>query len=108
MDIISTTLTEEQINAFINTAHHVVDANLSATGLDGDLLTDIELWLSAHFLAVRDQRASEERFTDYSVKYQGQSGLGLQSTTYGQQVLALDFTGTLAAMGQKKATLFLV
>ena len=31
-----------------------------------------------------------------SVSYEGQSGKGLESSRYGQQALALDWTGTLA------------
>ena len=108
MEIISTSLSEEQINAFINTAHHVVEDRLGDAELGETLLTDIELWLSAHFLATRDQRAKSETVAEYSVTYQGNTDMGLKATIYGQQALALDYTGTLAALGLKKATLNLV
>ena len=94
-EIISTKISIETINAAINTAHHLVDAKLASSGLGTDLLTDIELWLSAHFVAIRDPRSKSESIGDYS-------------TTYGQQAIALDYTGTLASMGLKKATLNMI
>jgi hypothetical protein len=107
-EIISTKLSAETINAAINTAHHLVDAKLASTSLTPDLLIDIELWLSAHFVAIRDPRSKSESIGDYSTTYQGNTDMGLNATTYGQQALALDYTGTLAAMGLKKATLNMI
>ncbi len=107
-EIISTKLLPETINAAINTAHHLVDAKLVSSGLGTDLLTDIELWLSAHFVAIRDPRAESERIGDYTANYQGKTDMGLNASTYGQQAIALDYTGTLAAMGLKKATLNMI
>ena len=108
MEIISTSLSEEQINAFINTAHTIIAAKLTDVGLDTDTLTQIELWLSAHFLSMRDQRPNSETIAEYSVRYQGSTGMGLEATTYGQQALTLDWSGTLKSLGLKKATLFVV
>lgn len=107
-EIISTKLLPETINAAINTAHHLVDAKLASSGLGTDLLTDIELWLSAHFVAIRDPRSKSESIGDYSTTYQGNTDMGLNATTYGQQAIALDYTGTLASMGLKKATLNMI
>lgn len=107
-EIISTKLSPETICAAINTAHHLVDAKLADSGLGSELLIDIELWLSAHFVAIRDPRAESERIGDYSATYQGKTDMGLKATTYGQQAIALDYTGTLAAMGLKKATLNII
>ncbi|RPI63879.1 MAG: hypothetical protein EHM48_01755 [Planctomycetaceae bacterium] len=107
-EIISTKLSVETINACINTAHYLVDAKLASTGLGADLLNTIELWLSAHFVAIRDPRAESESVAEYSVKFQGRTDMGLKATTYGQQALALDYTGTLASMGLQKATLNMI
>jgi hypothetical protein len=110
-DIISTDLSESSINACINTAHHIVDAQLVSDGiLDAEMLTDIEMYLAAHFVAVRDPRATSERIgSEYQVAYErGQQGEGLKATTYGQQALGLDYTGKLAVLGQKQATIRLV
>lgn len=104
LDIIDTDLEESQINAFINTANNLVTAKLEDSGLDSTMLHDIELWLSAHFVCMRDMRAkSEDIAGEYRVTYQGETKTGLDATLYGQQALLLDYTGTLAALGLKKA-----
>lgn len=100
LDIIDTDLEEGQINAFINTANNLVTAKLGSSGLDAAILHDIELWLSAHFLCMRDMRARSESIAgEYSVTYQGETKMGFEATLYGQQALALDYTGTLATAG---------
>ena len=104
-DIISTTLTEAQTNAFINSAHRMVEQTLAEKNLSEELLTEIEMWLSAHLLSMRDQRKSQVRDGDLQVAYQGKTGMGLQSTLYGQQVLTLDPTGSLSSLGQKRASI---
>lgn len=105
-NILDTELTDEQLYAFINTAHVMVEEVLTSTALSSDLLTEIEMWLSAHYACIREQRASEESIgAEYRVKYQGTTDMGLKATTYGQQALALDYTGTLANLSAKKASL---
>lgn len=104
-EIIETSLTDSQINAFINTAHHHVQDNLLNKGLSASKLTQIELWLSAHFLAIRDQRVESEGVAgEWQARYQGKTGMGFEATTYGQQALMLDTTGTLASSGLKPVT----
>lgn len=104
-DIIDTDLTDGQINAFINTAHRFIQANLLGVGLSADILTQIELWLAAHFLAIRDQRVESESVGgEWSAKYQGKTAMGFQATLYGQQALTLDSSGTLASVGLKRVT----
>jgi hypothetical protein len=107
-EIITTKVSDESVCAAINTAHHLVDAKVTPAGVDADLLIDIELWLSAHFVAIRDPRAESERIGDYSVNFQGKTDMGLNATTYGQQAIALDYTGTLASLNLKKATLHMI
>lgn len=104
-EIIATALTDPVLNACINTAHAIIDANLTAMGSASALLTEIELWLSAHFVAIREPKAKQKSVAgEYSVTYEkGDPGTGFSATTWGQQALALDFTGTLASMGLKKA-----
>jgi len=104
-EIISTSLPDGQINAFINTAHRLVDDRLSNKGMTAALLGEIELWLAAHFLSMRDQRKKQVKVGDTSVTFQGESGMGLNATSYGQQAALLDYSGSLAALGLRKATL---
>jgi hypothetical protein len=108
-EVISTELGDTTIHAFINTAHRLLDSKATAmTTLGEDLLTEIELWLSAHFLAMRERQAQTEKIDEYSVTFMGTSGMGLQATQYGQQALALDWTGTLAGLGKQQAEIRLV
>jgi len=104
-EIISTALTDAVINACINTANNIIDANLTSLSAASAILMDIELWLSAHFVAIRDPQAKQKSVAgEYSVTFEkGQVGTGFGATTWGQQALALDFTGTLASMGLRAA-----
>lgn len=107
MEIISTSQSTAVVNAFINSAHAVVEANLASASLGETLLTQIELWMAAHFLAMKDQRKSAVKVGDLSVTYQGQTGMGLNATQYGQQALAMDTSGTLSALDSKRAMISL-
>lgn len=104
-DVISTSLTESQVNAMINTAHLVVEQHLATEGLSVDLLAQIELWLSAHFVCIRDPRKKQVKVDEVSVTYQVEGGSGLQGTMYGQQALALDPSGKLASTSLKRAVI---
>lgn len=105
MEIISTSLTEDQVNAFINMANTVVDERLADQNLGSDVLEQIELLLSAHFLTLRDPRAQQEKVDEYSVTYQGSTSEGLKASLYGQQAIALDTSGTLANLAKPRAML---
>jgi hypothetical protein len=105
-EIIDTTLTESQIAPFITAANITITDILGATTvLSSDQLKEIERWLSAHFVAIRDPRISAEKIADASATYQGKTAMGLDSTTYGQQAKMLDTTGALANIGKKKASM---
>jgi hypothetical protein len=102
---LDSSITDPEIDAFIQGANLVVTAKLgSVTVLSAALLTEIERWLAAHFLAIRDPRVKEEKIGETSVRYAlGKDGMGLEATPYGQQVLLLDISGTMASAG-KRAT----
>ncbi len=88
---------------FITAANLLVTDKLAGSGLSDALLKEIERWLAAHFIAIRDPRAASEAAQGVSVSYQGGGyGAGLMGTQYGQQAVTLDYTGTLAALGKKK------
>lgn len=92
------TMTDPIITAFINSAHRLVDKIVTDDDSTEADKTDIELWLSAHLLAIKDTRAASESAGPVSVSYQHSLGLGLQVTMYGQQVLLLDTSGAFAAL----------
>lgn len=100
--IIDTTLENEQVVRFHQAASTLIDSTLTAEGYSADLLKEIEIWLSAHFLAARDPRVRKEKFGDANATYQGKDGMGLKSSDYGQRVLLLDFNGVLAAIDESK------
>lgn len=105
-DILDTDLSDAQITAFLNVANRLVTAHLTDKGLASTTLQDIEMFLAAHLASHRDMRAERESIAgEYSVTYQGDTGMGLDATFYGQTVKQLDSSGTLASLGQKRASL---
>ena len=102
-EILDTTLTNDQITKFISTANLIVNQHLaSESSMTDDLLTEIELWLSAHFCCIRDQRAASEGVTPVNISYQYRLGLNFEVTLYGQQAVALDHTGILKSLSKGK------
>ena len=107
-EIFSTEMTADQINSFINMAHRFIDANLLSVGLAASTLVDIELLLSAHFCSLNDPRMKSENVAgEWSFTVQGETGMFLDATFYGQQAKLLDSTGTLdkIASNPKKASI---
>ena len=104
-EIIKTDLTP--LSPFIDTANILVDTNLLGKGLSTDLLTKIELWLSAHFTAshIDAKELKEEAMGSSKNAYAGKYDLGLDGTTYGQTAKTLDPTGTLSSLGKGTASL---
>jgi len=94
--IISTDVPDNDFDSFLSTANTLVNDVLANEGYSDVLLKQIECWLTAHFIAIRDPRASREKIGDVDVQYHGKSGMGLTSTPYGQQVLILEHHGRFA------------
>lgn len=91
---------------FINTANVIVDEYLASTISSSDLLTKIELYLAAHFVALTFERGGLVRSAalDASETYANVFEGGFRSTRYGQQALALDYTSTLQSITSGKLT----
>lgn len=102
-DILDTALDENILAAFINAANAIITDRLTGRGLSAAVLTQIEIWLAAHLATSREQQAESEDLPDYRVKYQGKFDLGLNNSRYGQMVLLLDSSNSLASAGQKRA-----
>ena len=100
--IIDTEVTD--CDPFIAIATLQVDA-IDALGILGAaILEQIECWLSAHYVAIRDRQGSKVTVLDSSHTYDGKTGMGLDATLWGQQALLMDSTGTLAGLGRKRAS----
>jgi len=84
------------VDAFIATATVLVDETLASSGYSDDLLFEIERYLAAHFIAMRQRQLTGDAFGDASRKYAGKFGMGLDFTQYGQQVKTLDIRGVLS------------
>lgn len=91
------------LSGFIDTATALVDW-LESKDTDGELtatqLERIECFLAAHFYAHRDQLLQSKSTGKASGSFQGQTGMFLKSTQYGQTALLLDTTGYLADMNK--------
>jgi hypothetical protein len=110
-EIISTSLSDSIVEAFIDAANTVVSEIIgSDTTLSTTQKKEVERWLSAHFLAcAREQQPQSEKDGDASITYQGSTGMGLDSTYYGQTVKIIDTTGKLArSVGKKKVNIYAV
>ena len=101
-EIIDTELVN--VDIFINTAAEIIDTYLSDAGLADTLLSKIELFLSAHFVTLREQQVSSEKYGNASVTYQGKTGMFLSSSHFGQTAIGLDVTGKLASVGKGVST----
>ena len=99
-DIIDTKLGDTEIEAFILAANLIVTEDLSTKSvLSTERLQMIELYLSAHFVTLRDRRESSRSLGDGSTTtFEGQTGLFLTSSHYGQTAIMLDSTGTLSTI----------
>jgi hypothetical protein len=89
------------ITPFITAANLLITQKFSGSGVSAELLKEMERWLAAHYIAIRDPRLRNEKIGDAAVTYQGQEGMYLDATLYGQQVKTLDPTGTMANLGKR-------
>lgn len=71
-----------------------------ATG--SDTLEMVERLLAAHVYAMSDQPYASKSTGGASATFQGQTGLGLKGTKYGQRAMLVDYTRVLAALDEGK------
>lgn len=99
--IIDTSLSDPNIQSYIDDASAVVDEVYP----NKDKLL-LKKWMAAHLMATtRERQAQTMDAVGQSVRYAGKTGMGLDSTTYGQQLKSLDFEGKLVRrLGKKEAS----
>lgn len=100
--VINTELTASEVTPFVRTANVIVNEVLADEGYSDDRLREIELYLAAHFIAVREGRPASQKIGEAQITYHGKSALGLQHTPQGQQVMLLDDHGRLAQAASTK------
>lgn len=92
------------LDPYIETASSIVDdivAYCAETGLTqypSSKLELLERWLAAHAYKSSDQAYASESDGGASGSYQGQTGLNLNGTKYGQMANVLDTKGYLVAL----------
>jgi len=90
------------IDAFITAANIIINQECTDPSLGTAQLKEIERWLSAHMVAIRDMRKDTEKADVVMDKNQYKLGLNLQVTMYGQQAMMLDTSGALTALSNSK------
>lgn len=94
------------VSVFITAANQLIDDVLAGAGFTEAELKEIERWLSAHFVALRQRQLTAEWFGAAKEQYGGNFGKGLEFTQYGQTVKVLDTSGRLAKVGKPKMGFF--
>lgn len=95
-------LSDAIVLAYIGSASTLV-SNVLGSGQTVQL-KEIERWLTAHMITVsRERMAKKEEAGGAKIEYIGDYGRGLDSTPYGQMVIALDQTGALALVMYRSA-----
>ncbi len=91
------------IKPFIDAANaltNYVNSKDSQNLLTSALLTSIEKYLAAHFYEHRDPQYDEKKTGDASAVFQGEWGMGLDSSKWGQTAKMLDVTGLLTSLSK--------
>lgn len=89
-DILDTNLTVSEINPFLNDAEEL---NLEDTPT---------IWLAAHLVSMYDKRIDNETSGPMRASFEGETGMGLESTRYGQMALFFDDSGKLRELDAEK------
>ena len=90
-------------------ANALTDRVVSAATSKGESLTTkeaelVERYLAAHFYCQSDRQYSSSNTEGSSGSFAGQSGMYLESTSYGQTAMLLDTSGSLRELnGPKRA-----
>lgn len=90
------------IDSFILAANLMVTAICTDSSLLDTQLKEIERWLSAHLIAIREPRAMSRKAGPFSESYATKLALGLKVTRYGQQALIMDTSGALEAASEHR------
>lgn len=104
-------VTELSLQGYVETASALVDDVVTCAALksithSAAKLELIERWLAAHLYAVSDKPYASTSKLGRSALFQGQTGMYLEFTGYGQHALMLDTSGCLAAIGKNQRATF--
>jgi hypothetical protein len=92
------------LTPFISTAHMIVEEDLVGKGMSAERLRLLELYLAAHFSVITIGELTMKKVGDATDDYvKVRLYDGLRASTFGQQAIALDTSGTLSQMGGTNA-----
>jgi hypothetical protein len=99
------------LQQFIDFATVIVDRVVTCAIRKGRGLTSPEAELMERYLAAHGYQTSDPGYTSRSTagasgSFEGQSGMGLERTRYGQDALILDSSGCLANLNKKQRVTF--
>ena len=103
---LSSKFTDPMIAQCIETANSLTDGPLADQNLTEATLTQIELYLAAHYCSLREPQIYEEEWGGRDSiakekKSKAMVGMGLNATWFGQQAIMLDTSSTLAEISQQ-------
>jgi hypothetical protein len=98
---------EPSLEPFIKSANVIVNrvatcATARSLTLTSDELELIETWLAAHLYVMADQNFSSKSTSGASASFQGQTGMYLEASKYGQMAMTIDYSGCLRAISAGK------
>jgi len=98
------------LRPFIASASRIVDRLVAKANVRTDVdhveaadAALVELWLAAHLYKMSDRQFSNKSTLGASASYAGKTGMGLDSTTYGQVAKNMDPSGLLATVMKEGA-----
>lgn len=103
--ILDTSVDDNTITSWMDIASELVDdIDAADPDVSDSRLAKIEKVLAAHLVSTQDQRIESSSRETASVDYQGETGMHLDATKYGQQAKMLDPTDTLVNLHKSSAS----
>jgi hypothetical protein len=101
------TINGTDVQPFIDTASAIVDrvstcAVAKGRALSLNELELIERWLAAHCYAMNDPTYQSKNTEGASATFQGQAGMHLEQTRFGQMAMDLDYSGCLTSISKRQ------
>lgn len=95
-------MSDEELERFLSIAYLMMNQTFDGSeGYSDTVLAEMECWLAAHLLSnSRLRQAVSEKVGDVTISY-GSLGEGLDSTSYGRVVKAMDVSGKLSKTGKR-------
>lgn len=90
-------LDNSAIESFIDDAEWFINKRVS--DVEERTTKKLVKWTAAHLSSMKQQRLQSEGFSDADLEYEGEQGMNLNYTRYGQQVVMMDPTNSLGTGG---------